>query len=295
MYKFLSKPVIVLAVVLFCGCSEKDQPEIKANEIPVTFNVSALNVDIQPMSRGTNSGTDLWEVVNTIGYYIYNANDSYLHRQGKTSFIPGTDPVPDGFGQFREKLTPGVYNIVFYASGKGDGSISFEDVNRLTSGTVINYKNKEVFYYHEHVTVSATTKFIEIPMLRKSSMLKVNITDEATPDIGKVKFVIGDGGQWSVMEDVNKAYRSNTYEGVITNNKLETFEYYYSFPYTTSNVSILIYDKNGLELSKTDLVLPLFENRRTVVSGKLFSNIGNQEMNIIIDDIWGEDVEYPLN
>lgn len=59
------------------------------------------------------------------------------------SFIPGVDYVPDNFGQFNEKLMPGDYSVIFYAKGKGSGSLSFIGANNLNSGTLINYKDKE--------------------------------------------------------------------------------------------------------------------------------------------------------
>ena len=113
--KFNLMAVVILAAFLSGSCSDNEQLIEPQTEISVTFNVSTLNVGTQPMSRATNSGADLWDVVNTIGYYIYNNTDYYLQRSGISSFVPGVEQVPDNFGQITEKLMPGSYQAVFYA------------------------------------------------------------------------------------------------------------------------------------------------------------------------------------
>lgn len=286
--------VVILAAFLSGSCSDNEQLTEPQTEISVTFNISTLNVGTQPMSRATNSGADLWDVVNTIGYYIYNNTDYYLQRSGISSFVPGVEQVPDNFGQITEKLMPGSYQAVFYAIGKGNGTLTFTGTHQINSGTSISYKDKEVFYYHENFTVAAESNMIEINMPRKSAMLKIDITDELTSDIGKVTYTISDGCIWNIYYSKNDRSTTYTYEASKTNNKLDLFEYYFSFPNKDASISIAIYDKSETLIGKKDLTIPLFENRRTIISGELFSSLGSNDINIIIDDVWGEDVNIPI-
>ena len=286
--------VVILAAFLSGSCSDNEQLTEPQTEISVTFNISTLNVGTQPMSRATNSGADLWDVVNTIGYYIYNNTDYYLQRSGISSFVPGVEQVPDNFGQITEKLMPGSYQAVFYAIGKGNGTLTFTGTDQINSGTSISYKDKEVFYYHENFTVAAESNMIEINMPRKSAMLKIDITDELTSDIGKVTYTISDGCIWNIYYSKNDRSTTYTYEASKTNNKLDLFEYYFSFPNKDASISIAIYDKSETLIGKKDLTIPLFENRRTIISGELFSSLGSNDINIIIDDVWGEDVNIPI-
>lgn len=292
--KFNLMAVVILAAFLSGSCSDNEQLIEPQTEISVTFNVSTLNVGTQPMSRATNSGADLWDVVNTIGYYIYNNTDYYLQRSGISSFVPGVEQVPDNFGQITEKLMPGSYQAVFYAIGKGNGTLTFTGTDQINSGTSISYKDKEVFYYHENFTVAAESNMIEINMPRKSAMLKIDITDELTSDIGKVTYTISDGCIWNIYYSKNNRSTTYTYEASKTNNKLDLFEYYFSFPNKDASISIAIYDKSETLIGKKDLTIPLFENRRTIISGELFSSLGSNDINIIIDDVWGEDVNIPI-
>ncbi|SBW03886.1 exported hypothetical protein [uncultured Dysgonomonas sp.] len=294
MNKLFFVPALLLVLMHMVSCSDQDTPEDQEKEIPVTFKVSTLNVDVQPMAKSASSGSALEEVVNTIGYYIYNTSDYKLLKSGKVSFIPGVDPVPDNFGQFNERLMPGSYDVIFYALGRGTGSLAFSNIDQLSSGTAINYNNKEIFYYHDNITISSSSNIVEVSLSRKSAMLKIDISDEVTPEVGSVKFTISDGKQWNVYYKRNETIIDYTFDGTITNNKLEPFEYYFSFPNTPTKVIIAIYDKNGSLYGKKELLVPTLENRRTIISGKLFSSLGSQEIFIHVDDIWGEDIGYPL-
>lgn len=294
MNKLFFVPALLLVLMHMVSCSDQDTSEDQEKEIPVTFKVSALSVDVQPMTKSAISGAPLDEVVNTIGYYIYSTSDYKLLKSGKVSFIPGVDPVPDNFGQFNEKLMPGDYSVIFYALGRGAGSLAFSNIDQLSSGTAINYNNKEIFYYHDNMTISSSSNIVEISLPRKSAMLKIDISEEVTPEVGSVKFTISDGKLWNVYYKRNETIVDYTFDGIITNNKLEPFEYYFSFPNTPTKVIITIYDKNGSLYGKKELLVPTLENRRTIISGKLFSSLGSQEINIYVDDLWGEDLEYPL-
>lgn len=297
MNKLFFVPALLLVLMHMVSCSDQDTPEDQEKEIPVTFKVSTLNVDVQPMTKSAISGAPLDEVVNAIGYYIYSTSDYKLLKSGKVSFIPGVDPVPDNFGQFNEKLMPGDYSVIFYATGKGAGSLGFSGTDHLSNGTIIYYNDKEVFYFHDKITISSTSSssnIVEISLPRKSAMLKIDISDEVTPDVGSVKFTISDGKQWNVYYNSNEKSIDYTFDGIITNNKLEPFEYYFSFPNASTKVIIAIYDKNGSLYGKKELIVPTLENRRTIISGKLFSSLGSQEIIIHVDDLWGEDLEYPL-
>ena len=35
-------------------------------------------------------------------------------------------------------------------------------------------------------------------------------------------------------------------------------------------------------------------NHKTIISGNLFNSLGEKELTILLDDIWGDDIEYEL-
>ena len=122
-------PVLFLACVLFGACNESVITDISEDPVTVTFNVSTLNVDTQPMSRAATSGAELSEVVNKICYYIYNSSNSQLIKYGSSTY--DTNDPDENFGVITESLTPGTYTTLFYALGKGNGSCSFVNTSKF--------------------------------------------------------------------------------------------------------------------------------------------------------------------
>lgn len=281
----------MLAVMLLCGCSKQELPENKANEIPITFNVSTLNVDTQPMSRTASSGTVLGDVVNSISYYIFDSR-SKLVSYGVSAFKPGVDPIPDGFGTIRVKLMPGEYKVIIYALGKGRGYFNINGINDgLNAESHFLMADKEVFYFTDNMTVGTSTTDFNINLPRISSLLRINITDDLTPDVKKVVIGFHAYEKWSFMtpgiwELTNSSPR--TYNATLGETKMEEFDYYVVRPQEML-VSIKILGVNELLLGEKKITVSLYENRRTIISGELFNTIGNKDFTITVNDLWGED------
>ena len=289
-------PALFLAcVLLFGACNESVISEIPEDPVTVTFNVSTLNVDTQPMSRAAaNSGTNLEEVVNTIGYHIFNSS-GLLYKSDEVSFKPGVDPVPDGFGEIKEVMMPDTYELYFYAYGKGNGTASWQVSDRFTSGFGIFYKDKEIFFHHTSVEVTATKNFVEIPLTRKSALLVIDILDEVPETVSKVEYKFNDSKSYLFYYDKRDGTNQLQYEATITDdNKISKFEYYVPFPAETKQITINIYDSSGLVISTKNLTVPMEANHKTIISGNLFNSLGEKELTILLDDIWGDDIEYEL-
>lgn len=289
-------PVILLAMIFFVSCSNDEIPGDEAKEVPVTFNISTLNVDTQPMSRGTNSGAEISDVVNKISYYIFDSNDKFI-KSGTSFFTPGVDEIPPGFGTIETSLMPGSYNVLFYALGKGSGSCSLVNTDRFNYESYFSYFDKEVFYYNGSLTITATSKNHTISLSRKSGLLRINITDQVLPTVSKVVYSFNDSYRWYPKS--SGTYRKEyTYDGTITDNNMEIFDYYFSFPEALSSSSVVvkisIYDTNNTLMGEKNITAPIYGNRRTTISGDLFTTLGNQNMEITIDDVWGEDVNIPI-
>ena len=46
---------------------------------------------------------------------------------------------------------------------------------------------------------------------------------------------------------------------------------------------------NDVVLFEKQLTVPIYDNRRSIISGNLFSTIGNKDLTITVNDLWGED------
>lgn len=296
MVKIRFKSVFLLAGVVFGACTNNDEAFIdKPQEISVTFNVSTLNVDTQPMSRAASSGAALGEVVNKICYYIYNSSNSNLLKYGSSTYDAN---MPDeNFGVITESLTPGTYSILFYALGKGDGSCTFVNTSKFDYESYFSHKDKEVFYFTGTIAVESSSTNFDVELLRKSGLLRINITDDVPSTISRVEYTFSDNYRW-FPQNTGSYNESYTYQATITGGKLDTFDYYFSFPEALPSkdvkVKILVYDTSNNLLGEKSVTTPIYENRRTIVSGELFSTISDKNLSVTINDIWGDDVEVPL-
>lgn len=285
-------PALLLACVLFGACNESVISDISEDPVTVTFNVSTLNVDTQPMSRAANSGANLEDVVTTIGYHIFNSS-GVLYKSEEVSFTPGVDPVPDGFGQIKEIMVPDTYKLYFYAYGKGNGTASWNVGDKFTSGFGIFYKDKEIFFYHASVEVTASSNVVEIPLVRKSALLVIDILDEVPETVSKVEYKFNDSKSYLFYYDRRDGTNQLLYEATITDeNKISRFEYYVAFPEETKPITINVYDQSDVLISTKTLTVPMEANHKTIISGNLFSSLGEKDLTILLDDIWGDDIEH---
>lgn len=286
--------VLLLAIGIFCSCtSNETEPTNHSKEIPVVFQVSTLNVETQPMSRIADSGASFGDVVNTIGYYIFDS-ESKLYKQNETSFDPETEVEPDNFGVIRETMTPGNYKVYFYAYGKGKGNASWTVSNMYGSNFALNSNDKEIFFYSKKdLTISETSKNIEIPLTRQSALMIINILDEVSDQVSKIEYKFIDAESYNIYYDRRENNSTVSYiPNISDENKIEQYQYFFSFPPTTIELTINIYGISGDIIETKELSIPLEANHKTIISGKLFESVGEKDLSILLYDLWDEDIIY---
>ena len=111
--------------------------------------------------------------------------------------------------------------------------------------------------------------------------------DEVPETVSKVEYKFNDSKSYLFYYDKRDGTNQLQYEATITDdNKISKFEYYVPFPAETKQIIINIYDNSGLIISTN--------NHKTIISGNLFNSLGEKELTILLDDIWGDDIEYEL-
>ena len=115
--------------------------------------------------------------------------------------------------------------------------------------------------------------------------------------MGKVEYTFSDNYRW-FPKNTGSYNDSYTYQATITEGKLEVFDYYFSFPNALPSkdvkVKISVYDTSNNLLGEKSATAPIYENKRTIVSGELFSTISDKNISVTINDVWGEDVDVEL-
>jgi hypothetical protein len=296
--KLLLVPMVLLSL-LSCSKETIDQTDQKGYD--VTFNVNSLDVtvgDITPQTQTrtlTRAETALSDKVHSLAYYIFDS-DSKLYATGTSSFVPGTDPVPEGFGSFKIKLAAGTYHALFIGLGNGKGYCHFiNEDKQFNSNTYIDMKDQEMYYYCSDITINQNTNSYSVDLPRISAMLQVNITDDVTSDVGSVTISVDQQNKWKCAMG-EKDYKENvsyTYDAILGSSKMETFSCYVFAP-QTNNVTITVYDKQKAVLLTKTLQVQFYRNRKTIISGKLFGSIGARDMTVTVSDQWGDDNNVDL-
>lgn len=306
----------LLCAILSVGCTsdQLDQREDPSQEIQVTFNVSPLSVstgEIPGTGTGTRakaatraavSGEDLGDLVKEIGYYIYKGED--LYKSGSVSFDPATQEAPEGFGSFQERILPGSYDVCFYAFGKNTGkpdkewsssksSFCFNDNNDKASNNV------ELFIYKGTMTITGSQTEINVTLQRVSALLSIQISDDPLEEVAYMKYEITNYPKYYPFPSnyytpisTEKGYQIITN---VVNGELPVTDIYFMNTKEYRSLTISIYDHADQMLGSQEVSVPLYPNRRTIVSGNLFSNLGDKPLTITINDSWGADVPVNLN
>lgn len=263
--------------------------------ISVTFNLNPLTVSVEPLSskaRVQTRAANTADVVSSISYYIYNATTSNIVAKGSSSYTPGVDDVPVDFGKVTIKLVPGTYKVIFYAQGKGKGYFyanNFSD--KLYYDSYFKMSDKEVFYYTGDLTVSAESTNFDINLPRMGGLMRLNILDDLIPDVKKVTVTISEYNRWYCLGSSGtdlQYFVTNTYEATLGTTKMDVFDYYVTRPQNIA-VTIKVLGVNDVVLFEKQLTVPIYDNRRSIISGNLFSTIGNKDFTITVNDLWGED------
>ncbi len=288
--------IFSMLLLLLTSCSKSMEDETPISKpISVTFNLNPLTVNVEPLSskaRVQTRAANTADVVSSISYYIYNATTSNIVAKGSSSYTPGVDAVPVDFGKVTIKLVPGTYKVIFYAQGKGKGYFyanNFSD--KLYYDSYFKMSDKEVFYYTGDLTVSAESTNFDINLPRMGGLMRVNILDDLIPDVKKVTVTISEYNRWYCLGSSGtdlQYFVTNTYEATLGATKMDVFDYYVTRPQNIT-VTIKVLGVNDVVLFEKQLTVPIYDNRRSIISGNLFSTIGNKDLTITVNDLWGED------
>lgn len=295
--KYTLNLIGMLFAFLFFSCAHTDEPIIPTNPtddpIPVTFNASILTIEISPFTRSVTKEATIGDIVTTIGCAVYDSNGKIVVDYYK-EFNPLYESAPEDFGKISATLLPGKYKLLMYALGKGNGAVNQLFPNDYSSDLGLTLGNREVFYKCQDIEISTSLKEMEITLSRKSALLRVEITDEVHEDVGKVIYEFNQPQKWNAYYNRGEGDISVKQEISIVDKRLEIFEYYIPFPNSYGNFKVSVFKKDGSLLFDKTLSLPFEVNRKTIVRGNLFSNLDGKLWEILIEDAWGEDMEYPI-
>lgn len=288
--KHLCFTMALLLALVSCSNDNEFTSEEKACE--VMFNVSTLDVEVEPMSRATVVASD---ALTDIHYFIKNTVTNQVYTGTQTLSSAGAD-----FGTIKLWLAAGTYEAKFFGYGTNNtsGSASMYIPNGSNSPQ-ISLKNKDSFLFSEEITIEEETTNVDVNLTRLNGALIVRLNDEIPSEIGDIKVSFSYFPIWLISDE--KA----TYEGsfgestafsdelTIKNSSVEEYTFYV-LPQTQRTIKLTIYDTADNELGSTSVVASFYRNRKTIIEGNILDIISQKPFAITVTDDWGEDVVVPL-
>lgn len=284
-------------LIIFSCTKEKLQENIKHDEksYEVDFAVAGLNQDVKDLNlrtknaQNTISAEHLSEQIKQLAFIIYDEEGFEFSRKIQLSHN-------ENFGTFSKSLPVGQYTVVVV------GSRSLFGINRwyeprsllpllwpLNTARMMYEQPYESPYDHLYKTDDTFFRRLTFSVTPGENIMDI----ELQRIVGKLEFDIKDVNEYSVNlfnEATDFLFETETsaYEIEDDND---------GFLGTSSNqISLFIlrtdkplkFEIRGGGKSKI-LSVPIFKNKRTIVSGNLLAESLKGQVNVAVDDVWNTD------
>ena len=258
--------------LLFAACSNENETLVDNNDelVPVRVHVTGFSVS-QEEFPGTRAADNLvnYSGVNavTLAFYKTDGTETYKTTQAKGDA---------DFGEFSLSLPMGSYTMVAVAYYTNEYSVL-----TLTSPTEATYnvRAKETFAYTQPVTFSNTNAVdISATLNRIVSMLTVKSSDGKTADVTNVRMTFSAGGK-DFNPTTGFALTNTGFANTVSNSASVGSKS------TSSTVLFLNSDEQNIDVtietldavgntlfSKTIENVPFKRNRKTILTGAMYSN-----------------------
>lgn len=265
MLKQISLSLAALALLASCSVKE-DRTQCIA---PVTVRVSGFSVSQEPFTKATDVST--YNGVNHLTLAFYDAGGTEAFKKTQTK-----DSMPEGetFGEFTTSLPLGNYTMVVIANG---GS----NIPTLSGPTQASYGENVVgdtFATSQAVNINSLDAVnLTATLDRIVAFLAVNSTDGRIEQAKKIRITTTTGSRsfnpTTGLATVNSGIIANITQpeavGTVTRSATLLF---LASDEQTADVSLEILDADDQVLvQKTASDVPLKRNRRTILSGALYS------------------------
>lgn len=285
---------IPIALFLLVSCSKENVLNQEEQSYPITFRVSSLEIDYQPFfksgpaaSTRAGSSPPIYERFQTLEYLGYKAN---------VEVFKGTqiydESQPNDFGSIKAQAPAGTYYLGFFGVSNGVGSYRISVGSVFGDNDYIETTGREIWYkeFKEHEIIASINN-IDVEMNRKTGRITLNITDQVPNEVKKVSVEVYYNSRYRISNGTIPQYTNSTSYKTdipINGNQLGLFEFN-CFPTTDAIVNIYIYDGENTELDRKRVILNVYENRKTIITGELFNNVSGKGFTITVSDDWGED------
>ncbi len=291
------KKYVFLAVtaLLAASCSKETTNEVINPEqptAPVTVRVSDFSILQEDLPDGsTRAAQDVADYANVkvLTLAFYDAGGEEVYKTSRNKWETATYTT---FGEFSCNLPIGTYTLVVI----GYNHVNEYDEIVLTSSTVAGYtgeRARETFCATQSVTVTAAGANISVTMNRIIALLNIRSTDAVPEEVATIRTTYAAGGK--SFNPTTGLATSNaglvvTNSPYLDNGKLSVASYIFlATDEQTMTITIEALDAgNNVLLTKVVPSVPLKRNRKTILSGALFTTSASTAT-IQVETAWLEE------
>ena len=260
------------ALVLLASCSIKEE-RIQCLA-PVTVHVDPFSVSQEPFTKATDVAEYTGVKFITLAFYKGDGTEVYKHTQER-----GNLQECETFGEFSTSLPMGNYTMVALGYVLYD-----DDALTLTSPTQAEFSNgciRETFAVTQAVNVINTSALnLSATLDRIVTCLHVISSDGKTANVNKVRMTFSAGGKvfnpTTGLATVNTGSESVVGVSAAVGNSSTSIGYVFlTTDEQAMDVTIETLDSDGNTLfSKTVTDVPFKRNRKTILTGAMYTNDG---------------------
>lgn len=280
----MKKILILISAITCFSCSEKqEQPVGKAK---LNFNVAMSVENFNARTKSTTA--ELVAATKCIDFYDYKNEtiQNEIHQKSTDS----------GYGVISSELDYGNHDCYIVAHNSTTLTSYFDthlfDFDKVT----------DTFIWHQSLTVDDTTlPTVNVSLSRAVGKIEIEATDAVPVNAASIRLTINGYSSKMIMEtgvgesSLTTITRTFAYSEAQKGMKNTTYSVYSFIPGDAYkvNVTIEVLDANSDELNLITIDnAPIYLNKITHYSGKLFTKSIDGEFPINILTNWGETINY---
>lgn len=270
-----------IALVLGLSACTKTQEPQSGELVKVTFNVSSLDVNVEPMTKSSVNASD---GLTRIDYM-------FIGNSGTKSGTQTIAANPDDFGTIELWLSPGTYTAQIAGFAGNDGMIE-----KSGSDYYIYADNTDTFFYKQSLTIDTGNSY-NIQLERLTGQLIIDITDESVSnEIKGYSVGFSPYNNYYIKNGLSMSSSRLTKTINVQDGAFPDFTYFMFQPpvdnVTELTISLIASDNSVL--GQTIVGYKIYQNKKTIIRGNILDVITQKGLTITYNDEWGTDVIVPL-
>jgi hypothetical protein len=285
---------VILITACLASCKKEQHTNAALKKYRLSFDVSGFTQTTGPFTNNSrqktiNSTTDtLSGFIDKLIYLVYDSNQRLITTKIQLSGQPN-------YTVFTDSLPSGTYTAIFIGGKNGLIVPAVNTKDSFNYGSDVPWDD----CFYKKISITVTNQVQQTVQLdRITAQLQLKILDQIPANVAKFKLVHQEhpnfnfltGAFSDILVPVSLITPISAGNIGSTNYTIQTYTLNNGPPF---NLSIYAYDSTDkLLIQKTVLNVVCIRNKRTIISGNLFST--NDQFSITTDTAWNAPTQHPF-